>query len=56
MVYLHPTNMALCLASLVLHNYFMLWNFGLSLPGYIVNADSLNSFKDLLDKHWNDYH
>ena len=29
------------------------WN---SLPDYIVNADSLTSFKDLLDKHWTDYH
>ena len=29
------------------------WN---SLPGYIVNVDSLTSFKNLLDKHWTDYH
>ena len=29
------------------------WN---SLPDYIINADSLTSFKNLLDKHWTDYH
>ena len=29
------------------------WN---SLPNYIVNADSLTSFKNLLDEHWFDYH
>ena len=29
------------------------WN---SLPDYIVNVDSLTSFKNLLDKHWTDYH
>ena len=28
------------------------WN---SLPDYIVNADSLTSFKILLDKHWAGY-
>ena len=29
------------------------WN---SLPDYVVNADSLTSFKNLLDEQWVDYH
>jgi len=29
------------------------WN---SLPDYIVNANSLTTFKQLLDEHWTDYH
>ena len=29
------------------------WN---SLPDYIVNADSLTTFKNLLDKFWTDHH
>jgi len=29
------------------------WN---NLPDYIVNASSLTLFKQLLDKHWTDYH
>ena len=41
----------------VRHNYFSLrvvnnWN---SLPEYIVNAPSLNAFKNRIDKYWSDY-
>jgi len=33
----------------VVHIVLMIWN---SIPDYVVEADSLNAFKNRLDKYW----